>query len=163
LWNVAFAVGKTKRQLNDWFKNKKNKRARKLKNKFTGRSGLKLISSGFKKVLELRWLIEPGDVLIIDCTSAEPEKQYKAYQRWYRKHPDMGTDVERLEYYWTRPPHPDDVVWKNFKVIPMKPREPLASTKGSVYFDCFRIQPKDGDTLLSTQQIIDLLSPALHN
>ena len=39
-WNVGFAVGKSNRQINDWYNMRKNKRARSLRKKFTGDVGL---------------------------------------------------------------------------------------------------------------------------
>ena len=35
IWNIAFAIGKSNRQLNDWYRMRKNKRARSLKSKLT--------------------------------------------------------------------------------------------------------------------------------
>ena len=43
-WNVGFAIGKSNRQLNDWYREKKNKRAKKLRRRLTGKSGIKPLS-----------------------------------------------------------------------------------------------------------------------
>ena len=40
VWNVGFAIGKSKRQLNDWYWKRKNKRSRSIRNKMIGKSGL---------------------------------------------------------------------------------------------------------------------------
>ena len=40
-WNVAFAVGKSNRQINDWYNKRNNKRARSLDKKLTGSIGLR--------------------------------------------------------------------------------------------------------------------------
>ena len=55
MWNVGFAVGKSRRQLNDWYWKRKNKRWRSLHQQFVGTSGIRTISRGFKEVLKLRW------------------------------------------------------------------------------------------------------------
>ena len=47
-WNVGFAVGKSSRQLNDWYRRRNNRRARTLQGKFTGRSGVKAILKGLR-------------------------------------------------------------------------------------------------------------------
>ena len=67
-WNVGFAVGKSRRQLNDWYNERKNRRARSVKNHMNGKSGMKAIIKGFEEVLRLRWVIEPS--CYFDCTSA---------------------------------------------------------------------------------------------
>ena len=46
-WNVGFAVGNSNRQLNDWYWKKKNKRARSVEKKITGKVGIK----GVTKIL----------------------------------------------------------------------------------------------------------------
>ena len=38
-WNVGFAIGKSRRQLNDWYVERKNKRARSVKKHMNGKSG----------------------------------------------------------------------------------------------------------------------------
>ncbi|NBX49664.1 hypothetical protein EBT25_06910, partial [bacterium] len=88
LWNVGFAVGKSSRQLNDWNRRKKNRRARSLDCQMKGKAGIKTISAGFNTVLDLRWHIPPGDALVIDCTSGDPEKQFRAFSWWHRQHTD---------------------------------------------------------------------------
>ena len=161
LWNAGFAVGKSNRQLNDWYKGKKNKRARSLKGKLVGKSGLKTLKRAYEEFFKLRWKIEPGDALLVECTSAKPDSQFHAFWRWFSRHPDILVDYETKSYYWYRPPFPDDVVWKDFNIITLVPDDPLLEISGSRYNDCFRLQPKVPCTQLSMEQITDLLSLAL--
>ena len=140
-WNVGFAVGKSNRQINDWYHKRKNKRWRSLHNKLTGLEGFKTISYGFKEVLRLRWMIPPGDAIILDCTSGDPEKQFKTWKHWHRHHPEWRIDEDKKEFYWTRPPYPDDPVWNKGIIIPQIPENRYASIKGDPYWDCFHISP----------------------
>ena len=41
LWNTGFAIGKSQRQLNDWYWRRENKRRRSLDGAFNGRVGIK--------------------------------------------------------------------------------------------------------------------------
>ena len=161
LWNAGFAVGKSNRQLNDWYKGKKNKRARSLQGKLVGKSGLKTLKRAYEEFFKLRWKIEPGDALLVECTSAKPDSQFHAFWRWFSRHSDILVDYETKSYYWYRPPFPDDVVWKDFNIIPLVPDDPLLEISGAPYNDCFRLQPKGPCTQLSMEQITDLLSLAL--
>ena len=102
-WNVGFAVGKSNRQINDWYHVKQNRRRRSLHKHMTGTEGFKTIPRGFNEVLRLRWLIPAGDTIFIDCTSADPEKQWKTFSRWRRWHPDWFVNEHLKEFYWTRP------------------------------------------------------------
>ena len=49
LWNTGFAIGKSQRQLNDWYWRRENKRRRSLDDAFNGRVGIKAIRRGFMR------------------------------------------------------------------------------------------------------------------
>ena len=161
IWNIAFAIGKSNRQLNDWYRMRKNKRARSLKSKLTGRDGLKALRKGYEQIMKMRWLIEPGDALSAVCTSKDAEKQFWAFHRWIRRHPEIGINYANREFIWYRPPFPRDPVRKQFKIIPVLPSDRLISTTGSSYYDCFLVRPKVQGSSLSMEQITDLLSLVL--
>ena len=144
-WNVGFAIGKSRRQLNDWYQRRKNKRARSIKGRMNGKSGMKTIIKGFEEVLRLRWNIEPGDCVVLDCTSAHPEKQFRAWSRWMKHHPDWTASVKNLEFYWFRPPHPTDPLWESYRIIPQVPKDPLMNTADRRYYDCFLVTSLNPD------------------
>ena len=160
LWNVGFAVGKSQRQLNDWYWKRKNKRARTINNHMNGRSGMKAIRRGFEEVLRLRWNIAPGDVLVLDCTSGNPDKQFHAWSRWHRYHPEWTINYEQQEFFWHRPPYPDDEIRKYFYITPQVPADPLANTFQDRYFDCFRVYPKPDSKVPSSLRTADQLNQA---
>lgn len=162
-WNVGFAVGNSRRQLNDWYWKRKNKRWRSLHTQLTGKAGLKAIRRGFQEVLKMRWNIAPGDCLILDCTSADPEKQFHAWSRWHRYHPEWVIDYERKEFIWYRPPYPDDQIWSHFEILDRTPADPLANTDGDAYFSAFSLRPKGQRKRQPTFQIADLCNQALEN
>ena len=139
VWNTGFSLGKSKRQINDWYWNRKNKRRRSLQNRLVGRSGLKAIRRGFEEVLKLRWCIEPGDCLILDCTSGDPERQFHAWSRWRRYHPEWGCNDSRREFFWYRPPYENDPLREIYKFRSITPADPLANTNEQRYFDCFQL------------------------
>tara|TARA_X000000368_G_scaffold125616_1_gene98590 strand:- start:801 stop:1424 length:624 start_codon:yes stop_codon:yes gene_type:complete len=159
LWNVGFAVGKSNRQINDWYQGRKNKRARSLQGKIVGRSGTKILRKAYEEVFKLRWKIEPGDAICIACTSGKPDQQFRVFWRWLGRHSDIVGNFDTRNYYWYRPPNPTDPVWNHFNIRGLIPANPLIETTGSVYFDCFSVLPKVQDSLLSTEQITDLLFP----
>jgi hypothetical protein len=161
IWNVGFAVGGSRRQLNDWYWRRKNKRRRSLTNRLIGRSGMKAIRRGFEEVLRLRWNIEPGDGLILDCTSADPERQFHAWSRWHRHHPEWVIDYDKKEFIWYRPPYNNDSLRQAFDIIPAVPPDLLANTAQERYFDCFLVRLKDRRTVLSNGEMQNLLSQVL--
>ncbi len=103
VWKVGFAVGRSRRQINDWYYIRRNRRSRSLHKRMTGTEGFATIPRGFYEVLRLRWQIPAGDTIFIDCTSANPDKQYKTFSRWRRWHPDWYVSSDLKEFYWTKP------------------------------------------------------------
>ena len=143
IWNVGFAVGKSNRQLNDWYWKRKNKRSRSIHRQMTGRKGIKTVTIFFKEILKLRWILEPGDVFYCDCTSFKPEQQFKIGLRFVRNHPDWAIDHDKKIFFWHRPPYSDDEIWDTHKIIGKIPPNPLLSMGNSQYVQCFDAFPKD--------------------
>lgn len=163
IWNVGFAVGKSRRQLNDWYWRRQNKRRRSLTNQLVGKSGMKAIVKGFQEVLKLRWNIEPGDVIQLDCTSADPDRQFHAWSRWHKYHPEWTIDYDLRKFFWYRPPYPDDPIRDQYLIRPVLPADLQANTLGQNYYSSFRILPKVPCTALSMEQTLDLLNQVLCN
>ena len=152
IWNVGFAVANSNRQLNDWYTKKKNKRARSLHLKMTGKVGMKTVIKGFREILRLRWVLHPGDVLYCDCTALKNEKQFNAGLRFIRNHPDWTIDHNEKIFFWHRPPYSNDSVWKDHKIIGKDPVNPLQNMENNRYFECFEALPKNQRTAKSKYQ-----------
>ena len=161
LWNVGFAVSKSKRAMSDWYWKRQNKRRRSLEKQITGTSGMKTIARGFDRVLHMRWHIPPWDALVIDCTSGKPERQFYTFSRWHKHHADWCIDFENQKFFWYRPPYPDDVVWKMFNIKPVTPENPRQNCVGENYFDCFLVQPKGVGKSISNEETLALLGQLL--
>ena len=152
IWNVGFAVGKSNRQLNDWYWKRKNKRSRSIHRQMTGRKGMKTVTIFFKEILKLRWILEPGDVFYCDCTSFKPEQQFKIGLRFVRNHPDWAIDHDKKIFFWHRPPYSDDEIWDTHKIIGKMPPNPLLSMGSNQYAQCFDAFPIDQCTARSKDQ-----------
>lgn len=159
LWNVGFAVGKSKRQINDWYNNRNNKRRRSLQKKLTGPGTFKVWTKCLHHLLRMRWTcLEPGDTLVMDCTSRDSERQFKVYTHWLRKHTDFACDPIRRECYWSRPPYRWDPLRELFEITGLIPADPALVAVGDRYYECFLVKPLGLDIELPSQQIVDLLS-----
>ena len=152
LWHVGFAVGKSNRQLNDWYWRKKNKRARSIEKKITGKNGVKTYLRCFKTLLKLRWVLPPGDVLYCDCTSLKADKQFKAGLRWFKKNSEWAVDYDNKIFFWHRPPYFYDPLWKTHIITGIEPANPLQSMESSQYFDYFSATPIDPHKARSKHQ-----------
>lgn len=141
VWKFGFAVSKSKRQLNDWYNERKNKRAKNLGSRLTGKQGMKTISQGFHHALLMRWQIEPGDVVYIDCRSVNSEKQFRAYYRWTAKHPDWVILPNERLFMWYRPPYWNDPIYQCGKITGVVPADPTAPVVESAYYECFLLDP----------------------
>jgi hypothetical protein len=90
-------TGKSKRQLNDWVRERKNKKCvKRLKAKLTNLLDLK----GYRIVINTlrKWCddLSPGDMLAFNCTSAMPEKQYRVWCKWLKN--------KEVQYLWKENP-----------------------------------------------------------
>ena len=152
LWHIGFAVGKSTRQVNDWYYMKQNKRAKSVRHRITGKAGIKTVIEAIKGIMTVRWSLHPGDVLYCDCTSSEPDKQFKAMSWLIRKHPEWAIDPKAKVFFWHRPPYANDEIWKTHEIIGKTPANPLQSTGSNQYFECFDASPKDQYTARSKDQ-----------
>ena len=153
MWNVGFAVGKSRRQLNDWYKNRKNKRARSLNLAMPGKAGLATISRANTEILKLRWNLYPGDYFLINCESRYPDKQFRSFKRWCKGRPDWIINEEAKELTWYRPPYPNDPLRLKYAIKPVTPTDLLISTSGRNYFKTFYFEPLELYILLSNGKI----------
>lgn len=95
-WIVSLAVGKSRRQINDWLLRRTRKKSvQRLDKNLTGLGG------NFGQAIAVRhlqlWLnsIPEGDMLVFRCESAKPEKQMKVWNKWISKHhPDIIYSVD---------------------------------------------------------------------
>lgn len=85
-WLLSLAVSKSKRQINDWLKERKNTRAQKLKHKLTGVFGPKTQAVAVRQMRYWSTYIPKGDILFFRCESAMPSKQFNAWAKWFQRH-----------------------------------------------------------------------------
>jgi hypothetical protein len=88
IWLASLAVGKSKRQLNDWLNRRNKKSVRSLSASLTGQEGNKIQALAIRQVRH--WVVDlpPGDSLCLRCESAVPDKQFKVWRRWFEAHED---------------------------------------------------------------------------
>ncbi len=97
VWLASLAISKSRRQLNDWSKLRKNKRVRQLNLSMTGREGPRTLAIGLRKVKEWLQEVEINDVICLRCASAKPEKQARMYYNWFSKHEDFVWNYDPKE------------------------------------------------------------------
>jgi len=85
VWLVVLGVSKSRRQLSDWFHNRKTKRARKLKHSMSGHSGTKPLTWGFSKLKELQDHIFWYDGLWFWFDAVKKDKQRRVYMKWFKR------------------------------------------------------------------------------
>jgi hypothetical protein len=85
---ASLAVGKSKRQLNDWLNKRNKKSVRSLSASLTGQEGNKIQALAIRQVRHWVTDLPPGDSLCLRCESAVPDKQFKVWRRWFETHED---------------------------------------------------------------------------
>lgn len=82
IWNFSIAVSRSNRQINDWDKGRKNKRAHKLKSNLTGHVGTKSLIEAARITRECFAYIQKGDSIIFKCESSMHQKQIRVFKKW---------------------------------------------------------------------------------
>ena len=106
-WMASLAVGKSRRQINDWLMRRtRRKSVKQLDNNLTGLGG----NSGHAIALRhlYAWLavIPPGDMVMFYCESAQAERQMVVWKKWIqRHHPNLlySIDEETKSFYIYKP------------------------------------------------------------
>ena len=85
-WLASLAVGKSRRQINDWLKRKtKRKNVRRLDSCLTGRHANLVQGIGVYKLRDWVRELPPGDSIALRCESAKPNKQFQVWKKWFQR------------------------------------------------------------------------------
>jgi hypothetical protein len=94
VWLASLAVGKSRRQINDWLKRKtKKKRVRRLDSYLTGRHANLVQGLGVYKLRDWVQELMPGDSITLRCESANPDKQFRVWKKWFQRKEAIGWDI----------------------------------------------------------------------
>lgn len=102
VWLVSLAIAKSNRQINDWMNERKRKRTtHRLATNLTGKFGNRTQALAVRQVRIWADELKPGDMLVINCDSALPEKQFRVWKKWFEKHEDLNFEVkENFKAFW---------------------------------------------------------------
>lgn len=93
VWLASLVVSKSKRQINDWLKKRKNKRAKILASSLTGKENNRIQAIAIQKLHQ--WIDEHpiGDSISFRCESAKPYKQFRVWARWFLNHEHSDWEI----------------------------------------------------------------------
>ena len=104
IWLASLAVGKSKRQLNDWMNRRtRKKQVRCLDFNLTDKLTVKLMLQVMKQVHAWCDELNNGDMFVFNCESAEPQKQFRVWGKWLSKKEHAYTWIpneELLSFYF---------------------------------------------------------------
>ncbi len=101
-WLVSFAVSKSKRQINDWLKQRNNKRCNKLASSLTGKYGPLTQAIAVRQMRKWFESIPKGDMLFFRCESFVPDKQFRVWQKWFFLHESKDWVINTKYKYFLR-------------------------------------------------------------
>jgi hypothetical protein len=104
VWLASLAVGKSKRQLNDWMSRRtRTRRVNRMDSNLTGKLTVKLMLQVMEQVHIWCDELVKGDMFVFNCESAEPQKQFRVWGKWLSKKERGYTWVsnkELLSFYF---------------------------------------------------------------
>jgi hypothetical protein len=100
VWLASLAVGKSKKQINDWLQQRKKRSVNRLSSKLTGKLGPRTQALAIRQVRQWIGELPPGDSLCLRCESALPEKQFQVWKKWFTKHEDKDWVInDEFKYF----------------------------------------------------------------
>jgi hypothetical protein len=90
VWLICIAVSKSKRQLNDWLNQRKNKRVHSLSSNMTGKSGPQPLFWAFKQMHIVQDALPVMDSLWFWFDAVEKDKQRRVYMKWFERYAKPG-------------------------------------------------------------------------
>lgn len=106
VWLASLAVGKSRRQINDWLKRKtKKRRVRRLDSYLTGRHANLVQGLGVYKLRDWVQELMPGDSITLRCESANPDKQFRVWKKWFERKESAEWDIneEFKSFFYYKP------------------------------------------------------------
>jgi hypothetical protein len=101
VWLASLAVGKSKRQINDWMEQRKKKSVSRLSSNLTGKFGPRTQAIAIRQVRQWVDELPAGDMIALRCESALPDKQFRVWKKWFTKHEDIRWEVkEEFKAFW---------------------------------------------------------------
>jgi hypothetical protein len=101
VWLASLAVGKSKRQINDWMNQRKKKSVSRLSSNLTGKFGPRTQAIAIRQVRQWVEELPAGDMIALRCESALPDKQFRVWKKWFTKHEDIRWEVkEEFKAFW---------------------------------------------------------------
>jgi hypothetical protein len=101
-WLVSLAISKSKRQINDWLSQRKNKRCKQLSLKLTGKHGPLTQAIAVRQLREWFKLIPKGDIIFFRCESFVPDKQFRVWKKWFKLHESEDWIINPTYKYFLR-------------------------------------------------------------
>lgn len=101
-WLISCVVSKSKRQTNDWLKQRKNKRCKQLASKLTGTYGPKTQAIAIRQLRDWFDFIPKGDIIFFRCESFVPDKQFRVWEKWFKLHESKDWIVNSTYKYFLR-------------------------------------------------------------
>jgi len=89
VWLASLAVAKSKRQVNDWMERRRNARVHQLDTSLTGKIGNGVQAIAIRQVRKWFDELPEGHSITMRCESALPEKQFRVWSKWFKKHEDI--------------------------------------------------------------------------
>ena len=93
VWLASLAIGRSKRQINDWMDRRKKKSVAKLDRSLNGTFGPKTQAIAIRQVRQWVDELPKGESIALRCESTVPDKQFRVWKKWFTKHEDIRWEI----------------------------------------------------------------------
>ena len=93
VWLASLAIGRSKRQINDWMDRRKKRSVAKLDKSLNGTLGLKPQIIAMRQVRQWVDELPKGESIALRCESTVPDKQFRVWKKWFTKREDIRWEI----------------------------------------------------------------------
>ena len=93
VWLASLAIGRSKRQINDWMDRRKKRSVAKLDKSLNGTLALKPQIIAMRQVRQWVDELPKGESIALRCESTVPDKQFRVWKKWFTKREDIRWEI----------------------------------------------------------------------
>ena len=93
VWLASLAIGRSKRQINDWMDRRKKRSVAKLDKSLNGTLALKPQIIAMRQVRQWVDELPKGESIALRCESTVPDKQFRVWKKWFTKRENIRWEI----------------------------------------------------------------------
>lgn len=116
VWLASLGAHKSRRMINDWMNERSGKSSGKVLGTLRGKEGIRLQLEAMRMIRQWYQEIPEGDSISFRCQSKYPDKQFRAWKKWFENREDPRWQIieQYNGFFLYKPITVDDSWYKDY-------------------------------------------------